>query len=82
MAKRKKPKFDVRMHSLVPKHAKLGQKEKDELLSRYSLSLGQLPKISKDDAAVAPMGLKPGDIIKITRNSPTAGESFYYRVVV
>jgi DNA-directed RNA polymerase subunit H len=82
MAKRKQPKFDVRMHSLVPKHAKLSQKEKDELLSRYRLDLGQLPRISKDDSAIQAMGLKAGDVVKIIRQSPTAGEVLYYRVVV
>ena len=82
MAKRKKPRFDVRMHSLVPKHTKLTQKEKEELLQKYHLTLGQLPKISKDDAAIQPMGAKPGDVIKILRPSVTAGEAVYYRVVV
>jgi DNA-directed RNA polymerase subunit H len=82
MVKRKKPKFDVRMHSLVPKHTKLSQKDKEELLQKYHLNLRQLPRISKDDAAIQPMGPKPGDIIRISRPSQTAGEAIYYRVVV
>jgi len=28
------------------------------------------------------LGVKPGDMIKITRKSATAGESLYYRYVV
>jgi DNA-directed RNA polymerase subunit H len=82
MAKRKKPKFDVRMHALVPKHMKLSQKEKDEVLSKFRLNIGQLPRIPKDDPAILALGLKPGEVVKIVRASPTAGEAFYYRVVV
>ena len=34
------------------------------------------------DPAILGLGVKPGDMIKITRSSPTAGESLYYRYVV
>ncbi|MEM4267409.1 MAG: DNA-directed RNA polymerase subunit H [Candidatus Woesearchaeota archaeon] len=79
---RKKPNFDVRLHVLVPKHIKLNQKEKDELLSKYNLNYKQLPKISVNDPAIQTLNPKQGDIIKIIRQSPTAGESIYYRYVV
>jgi DNA-directed RNA polymerase subunit H len=79
---RKKPKFDVRLHSLVPKHSKLSQKEKEEMLSKYNVNIKQLPKISMADPAIQTLNAKEGDIIKIIRASPTAGESVYYRCVV
>ncbi|MDE0831984.1 MAG: DNA-directed RNA polymerase subunit H, partial [Nitrosopumilus sp.] len=41
-----------------------------------------LPLIFVNDPAIMGLGVKPGDMIKITRTSPTAGESLYYRYVV
>jgi DNA-directed RNA polymerase subunit H len=35
-----------------------------------------------NDPAIIGLGVKPGDMIKITRKSATAGESIYYRYVV
>ena len=42
----------------------------------------ELPLIFVTDPAILGLGVKPGDMIKITRKSATAGESFYYRYVV
>ncbi|MBI3027519.1 DNA-directed RNA polymerase subunit H [Candidatus Woesearchaeota archaeon] len=77
----KKPKFKVDKHTLTPKHAKLSEKEKTQLLERYHVTSKELPKILKTDAALREMDAKPGDVVKITRKSPTAGESVFYRVI-
>jgi len=74
-----KKKFSLDKHSLIPKHSKLSEKEKKELFEKYSISEKELPKMS--NAAIQGLGAAPGDIIKITRQSYTAGESFFYRVV-
>lgn len=74
-------KTDDKGHILVPEHEKLTEKEKEELLAKYAISLEELPRIRKSDAALVGMNVKSGDVIKITRNSPTAGEAIFYRVV-
>lgn len=48
---------------------------------QYGVDRSKLPKIKKTDPAL-PEGADIGNIIKITRNSSTAGTSLYYRVVV
>ncbi len=68
-------------HVLVPKHLKVSEKEKEEILERYKVTIKEIPKILKDDPAIASLDLKSGDIVKIIRKSPTAGESVFYRVV-
>ena len=67
---------------LVPKHEVLNTEEAEKVLERYNATREELPKIRRSDPALK--GLKPevGDIVRITRDSPTAGKSFYYRVVV
>ena len=72
----------VANHFLVPKHLKLSEEEKKELLEKLNISLKELPKIYNTDAAIQDLKAEAEDIIKITRNSKTAGESVYYRVVI
>ena len=69
-------------HELVPKHEVLSSEEAEEILRKYRVSPQQLPQILNTDPAVRELGAKPGDIIRIIRKSPTAGETVYYRVVV
>ena len=75
-------KVDITDNILVPKHTVLTDKEKKELLESYHISLAELPKILKTDAAIKHLSPKTGDIIIVIRESPTAGEAFFYRVIV
>lgn len=77
-----KNKMDINKHFLVPKHSKLSELEKEKLLKKYNVDLKLLPRIFKDDSAISKLGAKPGEIIKIERDSKTAGKTAYYRVVV
>jgi len=76
------PAFDLFEHKLVPKHEILTEEEKTRLLSQYRVQPYQLPQIKASDPAVKAIGAKPGDILRIIRKSPTAGEHLAYRYVV
>jgi DNA-directed RNA polymerase subunit H len=86
MVKRKKSrsleKLDIKNHILVPKHDKCSEAEKKSILQKYKIDLKDFPKISIHDPALYNLDLKPGDIVKITRKSATAGETIFYRVVI
>jgi DNA-directed RNA polymerase subunit H (RpoH/RPB5) len=72
----------VQEHVLVPKHLKLSLEETKDLLEMYNLSTKQLPKIHKTDPAIQHLNPELGEIIKIVRDSATAGKSEFFRVVV
>lgn len=70
-------------HSLVPKHEILSEEEAKKVIEKYAGGdKYKLPYIKKTDPIVRALGAKVGDVIKITRKSPTAGESVYYRLVI
>ena len=54
---------------------KLFQNRSKEVLKKYNCKPTELPLIFVNDPAILGLGVKPGDMIKITRKSPTAGES-------
>ncbi len=74
--------FDIGQHVLVPKHEILSKEKAKEVLERYKISPHQLPLIKSSDPVVKAIGAKPGDILKITRDSPTAGRAIAYRFVI
>ena len=69
-------------HIYVPKHEIITLQESEQVLNKYNCKPTELPLIFVNDPAILGLGVKPGDMIKITRKSPTAGESLYYRYVV
>jgi DNA-directed RNA polymerase subunit H len=76
------PVFDIFEHALVPFHEILSEKEKNQLLAQFKVKPYQMPQIKSGDPAVKVIGAKPGDVLKITRKSSTAGEHVTYRYVV
>ena len=77
-----KKKFKVDKHILIPKHSVLTDAQKEKILQKYNISIKELPKILKTDPAIISLSAKLGDVIKITRNSATASEAIFYRVIV
>jgi DNA-directed RNA polymerase subunit H (RpoH/RPB5) len=69
-------------HMLVPKHEKVPTDQHAELMKRLRVnSKTMLPLIRfHEDIIGRIMSLVPGDIVKITRPSPSAGEYVSYRV--
>jgi|TARA_B100000470_G_C19499082_1_gene262268 DNA-directed RNA polymerase subunit H len=69
-------------HVYVPKHEIMAKKDAQKVLDEFNCKPTELPLIFVTDPAIVGLGVKPGDMIKITRKSGTAGESIYYRYVV
>ena len=74
--------YDSTLHVLSPKHEKLSDVEVTELLKTFNVEYAKLPKISLSDPSIDNLEVKLGDVIKITRPSPTSGTTTYYRMVI
>lgn len=69
-------------HKIVPKHEILNEDDIKKLLSEYNIEKEQLPKIRVSDPAAISIKAKVDDVIRITRESPTSGKAFFYRMVI
>lgn len=69
-------------HVLVPRHEIVPEEEHKELMERlHVLSKSKFPEIKFHiDPIARCIGAVPGDIVKITRPSTSAGETIIYRV--
>lgn len=75
-------KIKITNHIYQPKHEILTKHDAEAILRKFNTKPSQLPYILISDKGLQDLDVRPGDIVKITRNSSTAGESFYYRYVV
>ena len=66
---------------LVPKHEIMTEEEISEEFSNVDYDFKDLPKIRADDPVVEAIGAEPGNVLRITRESQTAGVFITYRIV-
>jgi DNA-directed RNA polymerase subunit H len=52
------------------------------VLASSNATAAQFPYILSTDPVAKEIGARPGDLIRVTRKSETAGSSTYYRYVV
>ena len=73
--------INITKHSYQPKFRLLTQKEKQEMLRKFSAKVHQLPKMAVSDPIAKYFAAIPGDIFEIERNSETRGVYTNYRYV-
>lgn len=74
--------IDLFDHALVPRHVILSEEETAELMKKFRIKLYQIPHIKSSDPAARVIDAKPGSVLKIIRNSQTAGVAVSYRFVI
>lgn len=75
--------YNILNHELVPKHTVLSLEEKNQLKEKFNINNDDmLPNISYFSPVSQVLGIRPGDICKIDRNSKTAIDSTFYRVCI
>lgn len=75
--------FNILTHEKVPKSEVATDAEVSEVMSRFNMtSRRQFPEIGRFDPVALALCLRPGQICKIHRPTPTAGTSMFYRVCV
>ncbi|MBT8171556.1 hypothetical protein KJN74_01620 [Candidatus Bathyarchaeota archaeon] len=76
------PSFQIFNHDFVSKHELLDPQEKIKFLEEHKVKGYQLPRINSSDPAIIAVGGNPGDIVRVIRNSKTAGRYIAFRYVI
>ena len=73
--------MEIQDHMLVPKHEIMTEEEISDEFSAVDYDFKDLPKIKSNDPVVKAIKAEAGNVLRITRESPTAGEFITYRIV-
>lgn len=78
---------NIMHHILQPRFFRMSEAEVAKLMADLSMThekalRGMLPRIHDDDKVARYMGLRPGNIVRIVRDTPTSGELDTYRICV
>ena len=76
------PTFDVFKHSYVPLHEILTDEDRKEISDKFHAEPFQFPWIRNTDPISIILGARPGDVLRVTHKSETAGRYLSYRYVV
>ena len=75
--------FNILEHVYVPLHNVLSESEKIDVKTKYNImSDSEFPELSRFDPVAQAIGIRPGQVCKITRASKTAIEAPYYRICI
>lgn len=75
--------YNPMKHILVPKHEKLTEEETKQVMEQYMIkNRTQWPIISRNDVIARWLGLRHGEVVRITRYNDTSGQYHYYRCCV
>lgn len=77
--------FNLLKHELVPKHVIMDdEKEKAQFIKDYNIDINNInkliPDISRFSSVALMIGIRPGEICRIERDSKTSINSNYYRI--
>tara|TARA_Y100001935_G_scaffold226786_1_gene204656 strand:- start:20 stop:676 length:657 start_codon:yes stop_codon:yes gene_type:complete len=73
--------FNVLEHEMQPKFRILSEEEKKKIMKQYNITKDkEFPDISRFDPVSQAIGVRPGEVMEITRSSPTAVKSVYFRI--
>ena len=73
--------YNVIEHEYVPKHTKLTEEQKENVMKKYNISNNsQFPEISMFDPVARAILLRPGDLCEITRYEKISFKNSFYRI--